>query len=72
MSNVIIEHKDGRRYGTTTEGFHRLYEEQGFEIVGDETPESFEVVGVPRPKAPRRKPAAKRVAAPKPAPSEPE
>lgn len=61
--NVIIEHEDGRRYSTTVDGFHELYEPQGFEIVGEESPASFELVGVPQPKAPRRKPRAK-VAAP--------
>ena len=71
---VSIEHADGRRYGTTVEGFNRVHTDQGFEIVGDETPAAFEVTGIPEPKAPRAgrrrngpaKPAPKRKAAPAP------
>jgi hypothetical protein len=29
---VVISHKDGRRYGVTVENFHAIYEEQGFKI----------------------------------------
>lgn len=69
--NVIIEHEDGRRYSTTVDGFHKLYESEGFVVVGEENPASFELVGVPQPKAPRRKPRAK-VAAPLEEAQEPE
>lgn len=65
MSNVIIEHKDGRRYGTTTEGFARLRDTDyaGFKIVGEETPADFEVTGIPAAKA-KRAHARKKAAAP--------
>lgn len=59
MANVIIEHEDGRSYSTTHEGFKALYEPEGFQIVGDETDASFEPVGIPRQKAPRRSPRPK-------------
>jgi hypothetical protein len=58
-SNVIIEHKDGRRYSTTTAGFNKLYKDQGFKIVGREDDSAFVVIGVPAPKAARKAPKAK-------------
>lgn len=73
--DLIIEHKDGRRYGVTREGFHKLYEAEGFKIVGEETPAAFALVGVPKPRRVRPKPKAKAVAKPvavvAPAPEEP-
>ncbi len=70
MSDIIIEHPDGRRYGTTSEGFKRLKDTDydGFTVVGDEVPADFIVTGVPEPKRARRRPAAKRAAAPAAAP----
>ena len=43
---VIIRHEDGRSYSVTRKAFSSLYEDEGFEIVGDETPEAF-VADVP-------------------------
>lgn len=62
MANLIIEHADGRRYGTTTEGFERLRDTdyEGFTVVGEETPADFDV-DVP---APRKGRARKKAAAP--------
>jgi len=34
---VVIEHEDGRSYAVMPEAFHRLYERDGFRIVGEET-----------------------------------
>jgi hypothetical protein len=31
-NEVVISHKDGRRYGVTVADFHAIYEEQGFKI----------------------------------------
>lgn len=62
MANVIIEHEDGRRYSTSRAGFEKLYADQGFKIVGEETDASFQPVGIPTPKAPRRQPKAKKAA----------
>jgi hypothetical protein len=30
--DVVISHKDGRRYGVTMDAFHAIYEEQGFKV----------------------------------------
>jgi hypothetical protein len=38
---VVIRHPDGRSYSVTRKAFASLYEEQGFEIAGPETDESF-------------------------------
>lgn len=64
MANIIIEHPDGRRVGTTTEGFKRLAKTdfEGFEVVGEEGPSDF-VVEVPTPRRSRRRPSAKRAPA---------
>lgn len=70
MTNVIIEHKDGRTYSTTREGFHKLYEDEGFKITGEETDLSFVPVGIPKQKrsrpTPRAKTAKAKVAKPEP------
>jgi len=66
---VIISHPDGRSYSVTQAGFAELYEPQGFEIVGPETDESFDVTGIPAPKAERKAPRAKGTSRPKPKPA---
>lgn len=55
--SVIIEHADGRRYSVPREAAGRLYPD--FAIVGEESAEAFELVGVPTPRPPRRKPRTK-------------
>lgn len=54
---VIVEHEDGRRYSVPREAAKRLYPD--FAIVGEETPEAFALVGVPKQKRARQKPRAK-------------
>lgn len=56
-NRVIIRHKDGREYSVTRKAHEDLYPD--FKIVGEESDESFVTVGVPKPKAPRRKAKAK-------------
>lgn len=57
----IIEHPDGRRYSVEPDVFRRTYEPAGFVMLEEEQPSDF-LADVPAPKAPRRKPQAKRVA----------
>ncbi len=59
MPNKIIEHKDGRRYSVTPEGFEKLYKEQGFKVVGEEGPRAFELEGIPAEKRERLAPRDK-------------
>jgi hypothetical protein len=57
---VIIRHADGREYSVTPEVHAALYPD--FEEIGPETPASFVVSGIPKPKRDRKKPAAKNAA----------
>lgn len=59
MPNKIIEHKDGRRYSVTAEGFEKLYKDQGFKVVGEEQPTAFELEGIPAEKRERLAPRDK-------------
>ncbi len=52
---VVIEHKDGRRYGVTEANFRKLYEDDGFKVVAEA--DNTTPYEAPEPKA--TKPAAK-------------
>lgn len=70
---VIVLHEDGRTYSVPREAAATLYGD--FAIVGDESEESFEPVGIPIPRPPRRKvrkKAAKEIADEPEAPAPPE
>jgi len=70
--SVIIETSDGRQFSVVEADFKKHYPDTKYKVLGAESDDSFAVVGVPKPKAPRKRPAAKKVvAAPKPA-AEPE
>jgi len=64
MTNVIIETKDGAQYSVVESAFKKHYPDVKYKVLGEENPTAFAVVGVPKPKAPRKRPAAKKVAAP--------
>lgn len=70
MPNVLIETADGAQYSVVEADYKRHYPDTKYTVIGEETDAAFEVVGVPKPKAPRKRPAAKKTA-PKPAPTEP-
>ncbi len=60
--DVVIEHKDGQRYGVTESDFHKLYEDDGFKIVAEADNTTPYVA--PEPKATTTKAAAKADPAP--------
>jgi hypothetical protein len=54
---VIIEHEDGRRFSVRETDPRTT--EPGWTVEGAESDASFIVTGIPAPKKPRRRPAAK-------------